>query len=115
MKISEIKGERALDLLADMLEPFTEIMTDPELKNIAQNGTKIMMLKRILKHHKKSVIAIMALLENTDPETYEPTLTEIPAKIMQVLNDPAFAPFFTSQGQKKDAKYSGSATESTEE
>lgn len=113
MKISEIKGERALDLLADMLEPFTEILADESLKDLVMHGTKIDVIKKVLKDHKKSVITILALTEDEDPETYEPTITEVPVKIMQILNDPVFRPFFTSQGQVKDKPYSGSATENT--
>lgn len=114
MKISEIKGERALDLLAEMMDPITEILADKELKRIAANGTRIQLIKKILKDHKKSMITILALLDDQDPETYEPTLPEIPAKIMQVLNDPAFKSFFTSQGQSKDEASSGSAMENIE-
>lgn len=112
--LSDIKGERALDILAEMLDPLTEILADKEIKPLILNGTKVQVLKKILKDHKESMIAILALLDDKDPETYEPTLPEIPVKIMQILNDPAFKTVFTAQGQSKDKASSGSATENTE-
>ena len=43
MKLSDIKGERALDVLADMIEPVAEIMGDKEIAavcNLARRPRK---------------------------------------------------------------------------
>ena len=114
MRFSEIRGEHALDVLADMIDPFTEIMADPEIKNLILSNNKLGTVKYVLKNYKPQVLTILALMEDEDPETYKPNLLEIPIKLLQLLNDPAFKPFFTSQGQNPEKTSSGSVTENTE-
>ena len=42
MKISDVKNEEALDLLADILEPASEIIADEEVKKAYKNkGNKL--------------------------------------------------------------------------
>lgn len=115
MRLSEIEGEQALDVLADIIDPIAEIATDEKVQNIYNSGEpKIMIAKEMLKNHKKAVIQIMAALDGEDPETYRFTLTSLPAKVMDILNDPELEQLFQSQGQMKDKPSSGSATENTE-
>ena len=38
MKLSEITGEAALDLLADIIEPAAEIMSDPKVKELFEKN-----------------------------------------------------------------------------
>ena len=38
MKLSEIKGEEALDVLADLIEPVAMMLTDDEIQKIYQNA-----------------------------------------------------------------------------
>ena len=37
MKLSDIKGEAALDAFADMIDPAMEIMTDPDVSAAYKN------------------------------------------------------------------------------
>lgn len=118
MKLSEYKGEKALDVLADLIEPATEIMTDTNIANAVKGGaTKIQIAKTVIKNHKKAVIEIMAILEGESPKEYaeKVNLFTLPAKLLELFNDPELMSLFTSQGQKKGETTSGSATESTEE
>ena len=114
-KLSEIKGEHALDVLAEIIEPATEIFSDPKIEKVmkSKKAKRVDVVKAILKGHKKSILTIMAILDEKDPETYEPSVIEIPVKLIALLNDPAFSDFFLSQGQE-EVKSSGSATENTE-
>lgn len=102
MKLSEIRGEHALEVLADMLDPFTEIFSDAEVKRLITTDSKLGCAKYILKNYKSQILTIFALMEDENPETYKPTLLELPVKILQLLNDPAFTIFFTSQGQNQE-------------
>ena len=103
MKLSEIKGDRALDVLADIMEPLARILTDEEITKTANNGEpKLLLAKKILKGHKKEVIEILAILDGEKPETYEVNLLTLPVKLVEILNDPEIGNLFTLQGQKTE-------------
>lgn len=116
MKLSEYKGEKALDLLADLIEPAAAIMADKEITNaVRANLPKIKIVKAAIKNHKAEVIEILAILDGEDPKKYaeKVTLFTLPAKLLEIFNDPDLMNLFTLQGQKTET-LSGSATESIE-
>lgn len=117
MKLSEYKGEKALDILADIIEPAATIMADKEVANFAKSGKPVIkLIKPLIKNHKREVIEIMAILEGEDPEEYaeKVNLFTLPAKLLELLNDQDLKSLFTSQGQKTEETSSGSAMESIE-
>lgn len=114
-KLSEIKGEEALDVLADILEPAAEIMTDKEFVKSVREKQVMKAVKAALKNHKRSVIVILAILEGENPDTYAPGLVALPLKLIELLNDPDMIQVFYSQGETVDGTSSGSATENTGE
>lgn len=117
MKLSEYKGEKALDILADIIEPAAIIMADKEIVNFAKSGKPVIkLIKPLIKNHKREVIEIMAILDGEDPKEYSDKVNffTLPAKLLEILNDPDLMSLFTLQGQKTDETSSGSATESTE-
>ena len=111
-KLSEIKGENALDILADLIEPASEFGKDEEFIRLARKGDRIGAVKQAIKGHKRAVLTIMALLEGENPETYNPPILRLPAMLLELLNDPDVVALFTS-GQTQTS--STSAMESTEE
>lgn len=111
-KLSEIKGEDALDILAEIVEPFGLIATDENFVAAIRFGNKLDAVKIGLKDHKKEVLKVLALLEGEDPETYAPSIVRIPALVLELLNDPDLTSLFSSQDTVTS---SGSATENTEE
>lgn len=113
MKLSDIKGEKALDVLADIIDPISEISADQNVVNNVRSGNKLAAVKVMLKSHQRAVIDIMAYLNCEDPKTYNPSLLELPALVLEVLNDPVLADLFTSGD--KEVTSSGSPMESTEE
>lgn len=117
MKLSEYKGEQALDMLADLIEPAAAIMADEEIASLAKSGMPaIKIVKPIIKNHKSEVIEILAVLDGEDPKKYaeKVNLFTLPKKLLEILNDPDLMSLFTLQGQKTDETISGSATESIE-
>lgn len=117
MKLSDYKGEQALDLLADLIEPATAIMADKEIaRAIKAKLPTIKIVKAAIKNHKQEVIEILATLDGEDAKEYaeKVTLFTLPVKLLEIFNDPDLMSLFTSQGQKTDETYSGSAAESTE-
>ena len=113
MKLSDIKGEKALEVLADLLEPAAEIMSDKEAVKLFKSGQQIQGVSYILKQHTKACLTVLALTEGENPETYQPNVLSLPMKLMEVFNDPELMSLFTSQGQKESPS-SGSATVITE-
>lgn len=94
-KLSEIKGEEALDVLAEILVPIVDIWDDEDVKK----GYETNMAKAVsvaIKKHKEEIINIFALL---DGKTYEEELEEInilslPADIISILNESAIQDLF---------------------
>ena len=119
MKLSDIKGEAALDAFADMIDPAMEIMTDPDVSAAYKNPetTRAQLVGLIVKGHKKAVITIMAILYGKDPETYadEINIFTVPAKLMEIINDPEMKSLFPLQVRQKTSESFGPATVNTQE
>ena len=117
MKLSEVKGEAALDLLAEIIEPMTKIMVDPKVKELAKNRNKIGLVKVFIKDHKEQVIEILAILDGISVDECKEKLTVITltAKILEILNDPELVGFFISQGLMGGQTPSIAPMENTEE
>ena len=114
MKLSEYQGEAALDILADLIEPAGEIMTDKEIGEVFKKN-RFRAIGLAIKNHKKAVMHIMATIDGVPVEEYKCNVFTLPVKILELLNDPDIVQLFTYQGQTGDANSSGSASENTEE
>lgn len=120
MRLSDYKGEEALDVLADIIEPLSNIITDDDIQRMAkEKDTPVLaMVKPAIKNHKKDLIAILARLENLPVEEYEETMTLItlPKQVLELLNDPEVQSLFQSQGESEmiSSASSSSAMENTE-
>lgn len=116
MRLSDFKGEEAIEVLADMIEPVAEILGDEEIRN-SIDGNKVKLVSLILKRHSKDVIQLLAAMERESVEEYEKkiNLFTLPMKLMEIVNDPDVVLLFQSQGQTRDAKFSGSASETVQE
>lgn len=121
MKLSDFKGEEALDVLADIIEPLTTIIADKEIQELAKvKGTpKIKFVKPAIKNHKEEVIYILATLQRQTPEEYEANLSlvTLPMQVLEFINDPEIQKLFFSQAQSQSTSQdnSGSAMENTKE
>lgn len=116
MKLSEIKGERALEVIADLIDPVGVLLQDDQFKQIAQDRerSKADTIKYLLKEHKKEVIEILAVINGADPKTYEPSLLSLPMMLMDMIEDPDVAMLFGLQDRTTESASSGPATENTE-
>lgn len=114
MKLSEYQGEAALDILADLIEPAGEIMTDKEIGDVFKKN-RFMAIGLAIKNHKKAVMQIMATMDGVPVEEYKCNVFTLPVKILEMLNDPDIVQLFTYQGQTGDANSSGSASANIEE
>lgn len=111
MKLSELQGEQALDVLADIIEPASKILSDKEVAK-SYKESKIKFVKMAIKSHKKEIIEILAVLDGVPVDDYNVNFFTLPMKLMDIINDPELQQLFFSQGQTGDAKSSGSVLES---
>lgn len=96
MKLSEFKNEDALDLIADLIEPATQIFADPEISSARNNKARA--VKIAIKNHKDSVIEILARLDNIPVEEYNKNVVQMTLDLLELLNDDELMEVFSSQG-----------------
>lgn len=127
MRLSDVKGERTLDVVADIIDPIANIAEDEvasELftrKKLPEGMTpQKFLLQRarkavppLLKGHKKDVITILSTIEGTSPKAYigALNLAKLFKDCVELLTDEAFEELFISAQNETS---SGSAPESTE-
>ena len=113
MKLSDIRGEHALDVLADLLDPAMTLVQDEEFLRLLDTN-RMEAVKHAIKNHKKEVITILAVLDGENPETYDIGLLTLPIRLIQLISDKELVSLFQSQGRSVEQTSSGSATENTE-
>lgn len=121
-KLSDYKGEEAIDLLADIIEPMALILADKSVRAMVENKDEkvpiIKLVKPLLKSHKKELIEILARVAEMPVEEYEKTISvfTLPIQVMDLINDPMVQSLFTSQSQTAVTSLAsfGSVTENTE-
>lgn len=128
MRLSDIKGECTLDVIAEIIEPITNIATDdiaaamfkreklPEgetAKGFLLNRAK-KSLPQLLKNHKSDIISILASIEGTSAAEYNEklNLVKLTKDFIDLMTDEAFTELFIS-AQSGDS--SGSVQENTED
>lgn len=120
MRLSDYKGEDALDVMADIIEPLANILADEEIQALSkqENTPLIAMVKPAIKNHKKDLIAILARLENKPADEYAKTMNlfTLPKQVLDLVSDPEVQSLFQSQGQMQtnSAADLTSAMENTE-
>ena len=115
MKLSEYKNEKAIEILGQMIAPISSILADEKVKKAYANGEdKLGFVQALLTNHPKEIVQILAILDDTPVDEYEVSLTTLPKKVLEIINDEALQDFFESQGQNLEWTSSGSATANTE-
>lgn len=128
MKLSDVKGERVMDVIADIIEPIVNIGEDKTASELFKRkrvpkgmSARQFMMRRIkesvpvlLRAHKGDVLAILAAIGGTSVEEYskELTLVSLLKDCTELLTDDVFTALFISAETEKP---SGSAMVNTEE
>lgn len=95
MKLSEIKGEKAIEVFADLLEPVGVILSDEEITKLIRNDApKLEIVQKMLKKHAKDVVKMMAVIDDVPVEKYEVNFVTLPAKLIELFNDEAVTQLF---------------------
>ena len=128
MRLSDIKGDRVFDVIADIIDPIANIASDETASALFKREklpegmtAKEFLLERarkavpaLLKGHKCDIITVLATIDGVSTEDYRASLTL--AKLMQdaaeLLTDEAFGELFISA---QSGTSSGSAQENTKE
>lgn len=112
MKLSEVRGERVFDVMADLISPLCAIATDKQVKALLKPRTcpkgmepRDFMLKRIqqagpkiIKAHKDDVIDVLCIIGGTDRSEYvkDMTLMSLWSDVMELFGDEDFVSFLAS-------------------
>lgn len=113
-RLLEYENEEALDLLADIIEPAAELFSDKRIAEAWKNDKRTKAVTIAIKHHKKSVLAILAVLEGVPVDEYKCNILTLPKTVLELLNDAELLAFFKSQVQNMEKTVSTPVTENTE-
>lgn len=117
MKLSDVKGDRTLDVIADLIEPISNVAQDKDVSEMfkrqavpegmeAREFFAARMRKgmpALLKGHKDDVIAILATIEGVSPDEYTKSLNlaKIIKDFMELVTDEVFLGFLSSSTSEK--------------
>ena len=115
MKLSEFKGERAIEVIADLIEPIANIAADQknlqlfvnekrEGETDAEFGVREVKEKipKLLKTHKKDIITILSVLNEKDANDFN--MIDIIKGTTDLINDEEFKRLFLSANDKGEQK-----------
>lgn len=110
MRLSDIKGERTLDVIADIIDPIANIAEDEVASELfkreklpeGMTANKFLLQRArkaapaLLKGHKGDIISILSTIEGTTPEAYTGTLNlvKLIKDTIDLLTDEAFTTLF---------------------
>ena len=94
MRLSEIKDDRALDVLAEIIEPAAEIVSDAEVKKL-YGENKLKCAAYAIKNHKSAVMTILAAMDGVSVSEYHCNVLTLPIRLLEILNDPEIEHLFT--------------------
>lgn len=130
MKLSDIKGDRVFDVIADIIDPIANMVQDKDVaamfkREAVPEGMEArdFFAKRmckglpvLLKGHKADIIAVMAAIEGVTPGQYAESLDfpKLFTDVMELATDDAFLDFLSSSGTGKGADAPGSVSGSFE-
>lgn len=127
MRLSDIKGDRTLEVIAEIIDPIVNIAEDEAASAMfkreklpeGMTANKFLMkrarksLPVLLKGHKADIIAILSAIEGISAEEYSGTLNlvKLTKDCIDLLTDEVFMQLFISAQSENN---SGSAQESIE-
>lgn len=95
-KLSEIKGEEALDVLAEILVQITDIVNDEEVK-AGFNKNIATCVSVALSKYKTEIISIFAAINGKSVEetVEEIDLLSLPSYILEIIEEPTIQRLFS--------------------
>lgn len=128
MKLGELKGEQAIEVIADLIEPVANIARDQQNLQLFRAEKKTGESDRdmavrdltqkipvLLKTHKKDVLSILHAVNGTDPD--EMSVIDIIKGALELVSDQDFLSLFmsaVSHGERKQPTESSADAELSE-
>lgn len=125
MKLSDIKGDRVIDVVADLIDPVASIALDEDItlfkrekppEGMDAKDFAVQKLRRgapvLLKTHKADVVAILAAIKGVSPDEYTDGLNMLTLlrDFVELMTDSEFLDLFTSAAQTDQPSGSASGT-----
>lgn len=111
MKLSDVKGERTFDVIAEIIEPIANIAQDEEAKQIftpkpcpdGMKPTEFMLARikksapKLLKNHKSDLVTIISSIKGIEPSAYleELNLALLVSDMVELVTDEEFVAFLS--------------------
>jgi len=112
MRLSDFKDEKAIEVVAALMGPISNIASNPENKKAQEaGGTVAAFAGKILSNNASDVKDMLAILNDKDPADYHCTAASVLYDTMQMFSDPGLMELFGLQSQTPAS--SGSAPENT--
>ena len=114
-KLSDHKGEEAIAMWTDLLEPFATIVNDEQVKKAITSGKNpLLIAKEIIGNHKAEATEILLRIDDTELNGLN-ILIRLADILQEIGESEELRNFFGYAGQAMMAsESSGSATENTE-
>ena len=115
-KLSDYKGEEAINLWANLLEPFTTILSDENVANaIRTKKAPLIIAGEILKKYQSEAIQILNCIDDSPIDGLN-IVVRLVGLLVEIGSNEEIRNFFGFAEQGKTAKgFSGSVTENTED
>lgn len=115
-KLTDYQGAEAIELWANLLEPFSTILAHPEAQKALrdENRTPLSIAQAMLRVSPEAVVQIMQTIDDTPVDGVN-AVVRILDVLLEIMNNKDFSAFFgfAVTGETESAS-SGSATANTE-
>lgn len=112
-RLSDYKGEEAIELWADLITPAAFILAEADIPKLINEKKKpVEIASIVLKSHPKEAIEILTRIDETPVDGLN-VIIRLVALINDIISDDTAKGFFVTQAQKKEEESSGSATVNT--
>lgn len=107
MKLSDIKGDRVFDVIADIVDPISVIAKDRKFvdsiakartdENVDAMGVITSIIPPLLKDHREEVVSIMAIIHDVSRDEYRDNLTlaGLISDVLDMLGDDELLTFLS--------------------
>lgn len=115
-RLSDYKGDEAIELWSDLISPISKIMQDKKAQTVFKDKDKSMLEKasEVISLHKEEAEAVILRIDPT-PINGLNLITRVLEFLVEIETSEDLKPFFALAGQgKTESASSGSAMASTE-
>lgn len=116
-RILDARGDEALDVLAELIVPAQDIISDPVvLQNLQTGGKKIIAVQKALKDHKDAVTEMLAIDDGvtTDEERKIITVVSLPFRVLAMLGNTEIQQLFFGLAETNKTATGSSAASTSE-